>query len=136
MIQLKTDLKYKWGQTNTLPIVGEAKISDEGIIEVADQATAELIQDLGIGFVMIEQEALNVTKNLKVDPSLGKEEEEKEEELNPKVDSISDEEREQMKELMTNETLADLKIRANVFPAVEWRSLNKAQLIDYLASKL
>lgn len=50
MVQLKTNQTFKFGQTNILPILGETKISQSGIIEVPDQETADILKASQIGF--------------------------------------------------------------------------------------
>lgn len=141
MVQLKTELKHRWGRANVLPIVGEVEISEEGVIEVESQEVAEQIVNLGIGFTFIEEleEIKPKTEESDLDP------EEDEEEIKPKTEEneplseaseMSDAEVAQARNVLGDMTVAQLKEKVKDFPSAEWRSLNKAELIEYLIAKL
>ncbi len=152
MIQLKTDQKYKFGQTNTIPVAGEVKISEEGIIEVETIEQAQEIEACEIGFYILE-EVEETTTTTTVTPATTTT---TTEDIKPKVEendltgSQSVEVDEETKTLLAKEqeekaellksldamTLAQLKEFAKPFPFIEWGTLNKAPLIDYLKSKI
>lgn len=142
MVQLKTELKHRWGRANVLPIVGEVEISEEGVIEVESQEVAEQVVNLGIGFNLIEEleEIKPKTEESDLTP-----EEEDEEEIKPKTEEneplnkapkMSDAEVAQVRNVLGDMTVAQLKEKVKDFPSAEWRSLNKAELIEYLITKL
>lgn len=141
MVQLKTELKHRWGRANVLPIVGEVEISEEGVIEVESQEVAEQVVNLGIGFNLVEELEEIKPKTEESDLDL----EEGEEEIKPNVEEneplneapkMSEAEVAQVRNVLGDMTVAQLKEKVKDFPSVEWRSLNKAELIEYLITKL
>lgn len=156
MVQLKTELKHRWGRANVLPIVGEVEISEEGVIEVESQEVAEQVVSLGVGFDFIEEleeikpkaeEIKPKTEEIKpkTEESDLNPEGENEEEIKPKTEEneplneapkMSDAEVAQVRNVLGGMTVAQLKEKVKDFPSAEWRSLNKAELIEYLITKL
>jgi hypothetical protein len=127
MTKLKTEEKYKWGQTNILPIVGEVNISAEGEIEIEDSEKASDLVELGIGFVFCEELSSSEENDL------GKEEEN---DLG-KPTSDSEDKVPSTLDVLNEMTLAQLKEAAKDFPSSEWRNItNKKGLVDYLVNKL
>lgn len=146
MIQLKTNEKFKWGQENIIPIIGLVQISKEGIIEVESLETAQQIEDLQIGFTIVEvndettttttqlQEANVTTTTTEMLQSKTEEDELGNKEENDSL--VEENESNDLLKSLEFKTLAELKELAQPFPAIDWRSLNKAQLIEFLKSKL
>lgn len=159
MVLLKTALKHKWGRNACLPIVGEVKISEEGIIEVESEEIAQQIEALEIGFSIEEVvetttttteattttttvvEATTTTTELiaertENDELNPEEENELHEEIQGDVDLISQNEKEIFFASLEEKTVAELKELAKDFPGAEWRNLVKVDLITYLKEKL
>lgn len=134
MVYLKTEQKFKWGQRNVIPVVGEVSISDEGLIEVESLEIAKEIEATNIGFVVLTKETGTTTQllNPKVeDNDLGKKSDE-----NDLDGEDQDNDRDELLKSLDNKTLAELKDLAKPFSASEWRALNKEKLTEYLKSKL
>lgn len=66
MITLKTSDKFKFGQTNVLPFVGETKISHKGEIFVEDLETAKALEKSGIGFFIDQDSFVDPDKEMKL----------------------------------------------------------------------
>jgi len=162
MVSLKTELKHKWGRKACLPIVGEIKITEEGIIEVESEEIAQQIEALEIGFNIVEvvettsttTEAPVTTTTTTVEETTTTttaeplKEKTEEDELNPEGENelheeiqedaglISQHEKEIFFASLEEKTVAELKELAKDFPGAEWRNLIKKDLITYLKEKL
>lgn len=151
MVLLKTALKHKWGRNACLPIVGEVKISEEGIIEVESEEIAQQIKALEIGFSIEEvietttttttASTTTTTTELIVEKTESdelnpKKEDELHEEIQEDVDLVSQHEKEIFFASLEEKTVAELKELAKDFPGVEWRYLKRESLIAYLKGKL
>jgi len=155
MVQLKTQLEWKWGQTNILPLIGATKISEEGIIEVPSDEIADQLEAMDIGFERSQIKTPAEDKDSDFIPPNTEENELKkteEDDLGKKQDDgpLSEqteggetesvielsEEVKELHALIDNSTLAQLKEQAKPFPSAEWRLLNKEQLQAYLKSKI
>lgn len=151
MVLLKTALKHKWGRNACLPIVGEVKISEEGIIEVESEEIAQQIEALEIGFSIeevIETTTTTTTasttttttelivEKTESDELNSEEENELHEENTEDADLISQHEKEIFFASLEEKTVAELKELAKDFPGAEWRSLKRELLIAYLKGKL
>lgn len=152
MIALKTDLKHNYDRKLCLPIVGEVFISKEGTFDIEDEEAARKLVALGIGFFVkgsgkLEDGGLGIDGFVKrniLSPDSnelsGKSEDGalapkvEDDELNKsKVEGFNEKE---VTQLLEAKTLAELKEMAQAFPMAEWRTLNKANLIEYLRTKL
>lgn len=159
MVKLKTEDSFKYGQKNVLPFVGETQISDEGIIEVADKATAEALVECEIGFHIIEDDGVEQAATVvsakveEVAPSTTTTEEAEEEvaaeqveeEKGPEtpVEEVATESVEEkgpdMEDLIKQIdtlTVPALQSMAAPFPKEEWGTLTKEPLKKYLKEKL
>ncbi len=67
MIKLRTNQKFKFGQINNLPIIGETQISEDGIIEVEDQEAADFLKKCHIGFYDLNDPIFSNGSNLPVE---------------------------------------------------------------------
>ena len=142
MTKLRTEEQYKFGQTNIIPVAGEVKISEEGIIEV-DDAIAQDVVNSNCGFSFLEgeepakQEDQNIGQEEEEDLSKKQEDDfnKEEEDLLEKASSDAQPSLEDIKAELGKSTLAELKELAKPFPSAEWRTLVKDDLIEYLASK-
>lgn len=75
MIKLRTNQKFKFGQINNLPIIGETQISEDGIIEVEDQEAADFLKKCHIGFYDLNDPIFSNDSNLPVEKENEKTEE-------------------------------------------------------------
>lgn len=154
MVLLKTELKHKWGRNACLPIVGDVVVSEEGIIEVESEEIAVQIENLEIGFSVLEAvettttttvEATTTTTTVVEEPLKEKaeddefnpgEENELHEEIQEDAGLISQHEKEIFFASLEEKKLEELKELAKDFPGKEWRALKKEDLIIYLKEKL
>lgn len=152
MVLLKTALQHKWSRNACLPIVGEVKISEDGTIEVESEEIAQQIENLEIGFSVVEavettttttvEETTTTTtteplkEKIEGDELNSEKEDELHEEIQEDADLISQHEKEIFFASLEEKTVAELKELAKDFPSAEWRTLIKADLIAYLKEKL
>lgn len=138
MIKLKTNESYKFGQINCLPIIGEISISSEGIIEVESEEIALQIEELNIGFAIVELEEEVATTTTTAEPTTTTTTTEAVETttMTTVEEKVEDLEKEQLIASLETMTLAQLKEAAKPFPFTEWGTLNKQPLLEYLKSKI
>lgn len=133
MVKLKTEHKHRWGRTQVLPAVGEIDISKEGVIEVENEDQAQELHNMKVGFEIVNDNVtttttIEVTETTTVLEPLG--------EKADLVDDLGEVDLSEIKVALEAKTFAQLQDDAKDFPSSEWRSLKKAELVDYLISKL
>lgn len=147
-IILKTNLKWKFGQTNELPFIGTTEIGLDGTIEVPDMDTAVLIKQACPDFTLKGE--CEPEEEIKPKGGEGDSLDEKDEdELNPDEDgkplgeasddddnSLSQEEKDAMIASLKAKSKKELEAMAVDFPEEEWKALNKAELLEYLIQKI
>lgn len=128
-MKLITEEKFKFGQKNIIPFVGEVQISEKGVIEIENKETALKIVDLNIGFSLLEENQTTTTTEL-----IEKIENDELNRENIENDYLS---QDQIKKTLNEHNLAELKdiAKDSSYSYSEWGKLNKNELIDYLTNK-
>lgn len=150
-VKLQTKHEYKFGQTNIVPFAGAVTFDKEGIFEVEEQYAQKLV-DLNIGFNHFKTSKVTTTTTEKLKQKAHLNEaltstttqEITETTTEAVVDettiivetSVEESEKQAMLESLNSMTLVQLREQVSIFPEAEWAMLKKAELLEYLKSKL
>lgn len=142
MVIVKTNTEHRFGVKVSLPAVGTVTPNEVGEFEADEQAAQELILAVPDFFIKDGEEIKKDDENTiltqgegenELTPPTEEEIKQSKQELETLEEAPSADE---IKTTLEAKTKAELQELCKQFPSGEWRTKNKAELIDYLIGKM